>query len=94
MLRLLKRLWRDQSAQDLVEYVLLMIMVSLGVIASARSVGQSVANGMVAAASNLTVNTPGSNGDNHGQGNGHGDGDGNGHGNGNGNNGNGNGNGP
>jgi Flp pilus assembly pilin Flp len=96
MLRLLKRLWQDQCGQDLVEYALLMIMVGLGVVASVRSVGQSVANSMTAAASNIAVNVAGGGGQqqgdgDHGQGNG--DGDGNGHGNGNGGNGNGGGNG-
>ena len=102
MLRSLKRLWQDQCGQDLVEYVLLMVIVTLGVVASVRTVGQSVANGMTAASSNLMAQVPGSSGGqqssgggqqqgdgNQGQGNGHGggDGEGNGHGNGNGGNG-------
>ena len=62
MLRLLKRLWQDQCGQDLVEYVLLMIIVSLGVVASVRIVGQSVANSMTAASSNLMAHVPGSSG--------------------------------
>ena len=100
MLRSLKRLWQDQCGQDLVEYALLMVIIALGVVASVRTVGQSVANGMTAASSNLMAQVPGSSGGqqssgggqqqgdgNQGQGNGHGDGDGNGHGNGNGGNG-------
>jgi Flp pilus assembly pilin Flp len=87
-----KRLWQDECGQDLVEYVLLMIMVTLAVVASVRTVGQSVANSMTAASSNLMVNVSGSSSGsqqqgNGSQGNGHGDGDGNGHGNGNGGNG-------
>jgi Flp pilus assembly pilin Flp len=38
----LKRLWQDESAQDLVEYVLLVTLVSLATIAAVQTFGVAV----------------------------------------------------
>jgi Flp pilus assembly pilin Flp len=38
----LKRLWRDESGQDLVEYVLLVTLVSLATIAAVQTFGEAV----------------------------------------------------
>ena len=38
----LKRLWHDESGQDLVEYVLLVTLISLAIIAAVQTFGEAV----------------------------------------------------
>jgi Flp pilus assembly pilin Flp len=70
--KILKRLWKEEVAQDLVEYALLLVMVSLAVIASMKVLSNGVGKAYSAAASNLTV-SGGNGGGNGGGGNGGGD---------------------
>jgi Flp pilus assembly pilin Flp len=55
MLKTLKALWNDDEAQDLVEYALLIVLISLLALASISSVGHAVSNVFSNAAANLTT---------------------------------------
>lgn len=58
--RFLKKLWKDADAQDLVEYVLLLMMIGLAVVASVKSVAASIKNAFVKANVEMVeVNLPG-----------------------------------
>jgi len=56
MKNLLMRLWRDEKGQDLVEYALLLVLISLIAVVSITTVGKAVSN----AFSNAAVVTTGS----------------------------------
>ncbi|HTC63965.1 MAG TPA: hypothetical protein VK709_14070, partial [Candidatus Saccharimonadales bacterium] len=75
MKKILLRLWKEQVAQDLVEYALLLVLVSLVLVASIKTLATGVGKVYSGAASNLTVSGGGG-------GNGGGGGDGGGGGNG------------
>ncbi len=47
MKSLLLRLWREEDGQDLVEYALLLVLISLIAVASITTVGQAVSNAAV-----------------------------------------------
>jgi Flp pilus assembly pilin Flp len=87
----LKRMWEEIAGQDLVEYALLIIMVSLVAVAAMKNLASGISNAYGTAATQLNTATGGggNNGSNrngnNGNGNGNGQGNGNGHGNGNGN---------
>ncbi len=51
----LRRLWREEEAQDLTEYALLLVLISLVAVASMQTVGTAVSNVFVNAANNLTT---------------------------------------
>ena len=54
---LLKRLWEDESGQDLTEYALLLVLVALAAIGSLNTLATAI-NGVFAnAASNITTGT-------------------------------------
>jgi len=55
MKNLLKRLWREEEAQDLVEYGLLLVLIALAAFAALAPMGSGVSTVFSAAASNLTV---------------------------------------
>ncbi|HXW14313.1 MAG TPA: Flp family type IVb pilin [Terriglobia bacterium] len=55
MKNLLKRLWREEEAQDLVEYGLLLVLIALTAFAALAPMGSGVSKVFSAAASNLTV---------------------------------------
>ncbi len=57
MKNLLMRLWREEEGQDLVEYALLLVLISLIAVASVTTVGQAVSNAFSNAAVNLTTAT-------------------------------------
>jgi Flp pilus assembly pilin Flp len=57
MTTLLKQLWRDEEGQDLTEYALLLVLISLIAVASLRVAGQAVSDAFSNAAANLTTNT-------------------------------------
>jgi len=57
MKKLLMRLWREEEGQDLVEYALLLVLISLIAVASITTVGQAVSNAFSSAATNLTTGT-------------------------------------
>ena len=71
----LLRLWKEEVAQDLVEYTLLMLLVGLGAVASLRGAGTKVANAFSSAGTTISVNAGGGNngGGNGGGNNGGGD---------------------
>ncbi len=54
---LLLRLWREEEGQDLVEYALLLVLISLIAVASITTVGKAVSNAFSNAAANLTTGT-------------------------------------
>ncbi len=53
MLSMLKRLWRNQSGQDLTEYGLLMVLVGLLLAVGIQAVGKSIAKSTAASANTL-----------------------------------------
>jgi Flp pilus assembly pilin Flp len=53
----LKRLWNEDEGQDLTEYALLLVLISLIAVASLQVAGQAVSDAFSNSASNLTTNT-------------------------------------
>ncbi len=51
------RLWREEEAQDLTEYGLLLVLISLVAIASMTTLGSAVSNAFANATTNLTTGT-------------------------------------
>jgi len=51
----LLRLWREEESQDLVEYALLLALISLIAVASITTVGQAISNAFSNAAVDLTT---------------------------------------
>ena len=49
-----KRLLRDESGQDLIEYALLAALVGLGAVVSMRGLGTKIGNGFNTIGNNLT----------------------------------------
>lgn len=54
MKHLCERLWREEDGQDLTEYALILVLISLVAMAILRSIGMMVHNTYSNAASNLT----------------------------------------
>jgi len=57
MKNLLKRLWQEESGQDLVEYGLLVVLVALAAISTMGTLASAIKNVFSAAATNLTVSS-------------------------------------
>ena len=55
MVNVLKKLWKDQEGQDLTEYALLLVLISLVAVASMQTVGQAVSDVFTNATTNLTT---------------------------------------
>lgn len=53
----LKRLWKEEEGQDLTEYALLLVLISLIAVASLQVAGQAVSDVFSNATANLTTNT-------------------------------------
>jgi len=53
----LKRLWSNEEAQDLTEYALLLVLISLAAITSMGSLATAINTAFSTAASNLTANS-------------------------------------
>jgi Flp pilus assembly pilin Flp len=51
----LMRLWKEEEGQDVVEYALLLVLISLIAILSMKAVGVAVSNVFSNAAANLTT---------------------------------------
>ena len=51
----LGRLWKEESGQDLVEYGLLLALIAVGAIASAKTLSNAIHNVFAAAATNMTT---------------------------------------
>jgi Flp pilus assembly pilin Flp len=54
MLTILKGLWKEEEGQDLVEYGLLVVLVSLFALASMNTLATSISTAFSNAATNLT----------------------------------------
>ena len=52
---LLKRLWKEEEGQDVVEYGLLLVLLALAAIASMKTIGSAISNIFSNAAVNLTT---------------------------------------
>ncbi len=52
---LLKRLWREEEGQDLVEYALLLVLLALAAIGSIGGVATAINNAFSSAAKNLAT---------------------------------------
>lgn len=55
MKNLLKRLWREDEGQDLVEYGLLVVLIALAAISTMGTLASAIKNVFTTAASNLTT---------------------------------------
>ncbi len=54
MINLLKSLWREDEGQDLVEYGLLLVLVSLGAVAAMGTLASAISNAFGNASANLS----------------------------------------
>jgi pilus assembly protein Flp/PilA len=57
MTKLLKRLWQEEEGQDLTEYALLLVLISLVAVAAMGTLGSGVSDAFSNAAANLTTAT-------------------------------------
>ncbi|HEX3377958.1 MAG TPA: Flp family type IVb pilin [Candidatus Acidoferrales bacterium] len=56
-MKLLMNLWNDQSGQDLTEYALLLVLISLVAIASMKTIAAAISTVFTTAAADLSVGT-------------------------------------
>jgi pilus assembly protein Flp/PilA len=56
-MNLLKRLWKDEEGQDLVEYALLVVLLALAATVGMNGLATAINNTFIAAGTNLTTNT-------------------------------------
>jgi Flp pilus assembly pilin Flp len=52
---LLKRLWHEDEAQDLVEYGLLLVLISLGAVAAMGTLASAISDAFAGAQANMTA---------------------------------------
>jgi Flp pilus assembly pilin Flp len=52
--KLLRRLWVEESGQDLVEYALLVVLVALGAVVAMQSLASAISDAFSNAAANMT----------------------------------------
>jgi len=57
MLDTIKRLWKEEEGQDLTEYALLLVLISLIAVASLKTAGRAISDAFSNAAANLTTTT-------------------------------------
>lgn len=55
MKRVLRRLWHEEEAQDLVEYALLVVLVALGAVGAMKSLASAISDAFSNASANLTT---------------------------------------
>jgi pilus assembly protein Flp/PilA len=55
MKNLLRRLWREEEGQDLVEYGLLIVLIALAAITAMKGLASAVASAFNSAATSLTT---------------------------------------
>ncbi len=55
--KLLLRLWREEQGQDVVEYALLLVLISLIAVVAIKTIGSAVSNSYSNAATNVTTAT-------------------------------------
>jgi pilus assembly protein Flp/PilA len=53
----LKRLWKEEEGQDLVEYALLVVLLALAATLGMKNLATAINTTFIAAGSNLTSNT-------------------------------------
>lgn len=58
MKNLLVRLWKEEEAQDLTEYALLLVLIALSAVTVMGTLGSMINNAFSKAASNLNAATP------------------------------------
>jgi pilus assembly protein Flp/PilA len=51
----LRRLWRQEEGQDLVEYALLVVLVALGAVAAMSSLASAISDAFSNASANMTT---------------------------------------
>ena len=56
-MKLLRNLWRDQAGQDLTEYALLLVLISLVAIASMKVIATAISTVFTTTATDLAVTT-------------------------------------
>ena len=56
-MNLLKRLWKEEEGQDLVEYALLVVLLALAATVGMQGLATAINNTFIAAGANLTTNT-------------------------------------
>lgn len=54
MKNLVRRLWKEEEGQDLVEYALLVVLVALGAVVAMRTLASAISNAFSSAAANMT----------------------------------------
>jgi pilus assembly protein Flp/PilA len=54
MKSILRRLWNDEEGQDLVEYALLVVLISLAAVAAMSNLASGISDAFSNAAANLT----------------------------------------
>ncbi len=57
MSKLAKRLWQEESGQDLTEYALLLVLIALVCVVTIKTLGQAISNVYTNASTNLSTNT-------------------------------------
>ncbi len=57
MSKLARRLWQDESGQDLTEYALLLVLIALVCVITIKTLGQAISNVYSNASANLSTNT-------------------------------------
>ena len=57
MRKLIRRLWREETGQDLTEYALLMVLIALSSIVAMQGLAQAISNVYGNSASNLSTAT-------------------------------------
>ncbi len=55
--KLLLRLWGEEQGQDVVEYALLLVLISLIAVVAIKTIGSAVSNSYSNAATNMTTAT-------------------------------------
>jgi pilus assembly protein Flp/PilA len=55
MSKVIRRLWKEEEGQDLTEYALLLVLISLVAVVSMQTVGNAVSDVFVNATTNLTT---------------------------------------
>jgi len=56
-MNLLKRLWKEEEGQDLVEYALLVVLIALAAVVGMQGLATAINTTFAAAGTNLTTNT-------------------------------------
>ncbi len=62
MNKIMKKLWKDQNGQDLVEYALLLVLLALTLIAATNTLSGAIQNTFKSAAATIQQQVPGQSG--------------------------------